>query len=202
MPAPSYRDYKLPHGRHGLRRSEVVENQRWRLIGAASEVLAERRVTGITSRLVAHRAGVSSETFYEHFEGVDDVLIAAFANAAQLLVELVGAAHSASAEPHDACQKALSSALSLAAKEPGLGAVMRTEVAVAIPGVMNEWEQLLARLDKIGRGSEDGVGQKDSVAGAIALAIERVEVNTAGAAANLSRDLASVLGRRLKAAPT
>ena len=53
----SFRDHRLPPGRHGLSREEVVESQRWRLLGAVAEELAESGHVRTTSTRVARRAG-------------------------------------------------------------------------------------------------------------------------------------------------
>jgi DNA-binding transcriptional regulator YbjK len=193
-PVP-FRDYRLPRGNHGLSRAQVTENQRWRLIGAASEVLAEERILGVTSRLVARRAGVSSHTFYEHFEDVDDVLAAAFANAAQLLVESTGAAFAAHEDPEGAWGAALSAALAAGADEPGLAALMRIELAVAVPAVAAERERLLRRLaalpDAIGR-RRSGPGCRWAVTAALALGVERLQTGEVMSAAETA-DLAPLL---------
>jgi AcrR family transcriptional regulator len=189
MPAPSFGDYRLPRGNHGLSRAQVVENQRWRLLGAASEVLAERRLAGVSSRLIARRAGVSSHTFYEHFEDVDDVLAAAFANAAQLLVESTGAAFAAHEEPEAAWGAALSVALAVADEERGLAALMRPELAVAVRAVAAERRQLVGRLVAFEGNDRRGTAESASVAGALALAIEKLE--------NALPDDGSLSGREL-----
>ena len=153
----------------------MAENQRWRLIGAASALLAERRLTGLTSRAIACHAGVSSHTFYEHFESVDDVLGAAFANAAEVLVELVGTARSVSDGDGGACEQAISSAVSLGRREPGLAALMRTELAVGVEAVRIERERLLTRIDHSGRALDREGPSRIAAASALALAVERLD---------------------------
>jgi AcrR family transcriptional regulator len=73
----SFRDHRLPPGRHGLSRQEVRESQRWRLLGAVAEELAESGHVRTTSTRVAKRAGVSPATFYNHYENVGTCLLAA-----------------------------------------------------------------------------------------------------------------------------
>lgn len=48
---------------------------RERILRAAVEVVAKRGMDKATVRLVIARAGVSSRTFYEQFEGLDDRLV-------------------------------------------------------------------------------------------------------------------------------
>jgi AcrR family transcriptional regulator len=198
MSPPSFRDYRLPRGNHGLSPAQVAENQRWRLLGAASEVLAERRLLGLTSRLIARRAGVSSHTFYEHFDDVDDVLAAAFANVARLLVESTGTAFAAHEDPMGAWDAALSAALAVGAREPGLAALMRIELAVAVPAIGAERERLLGRLAALAGGHGRG-GRRPSTSGdrlatgaVLALGVERLEAGSAE-----SRDAAAELAALL-----
>jgi AcrR family transcriptional regulator len=185
---------RLPPGRHGLSPAEVTADQRRRLTRAASALLAERRLTGLSSRRIARRAGVSSHTFYEHFESVDDVLIAAFADAAQLLVEVVGAGCAADGMPDRARLGALGAALALGADEPGLAALMRVEVAVAIPEVGAERERLVGRLGALPRGRDTFGRREVAVAAALALAAEWLEHGATKGADRSSGELASLLG--------
>jgi AcrR family transcriptional regulator len=193
MPPPSFGEYRLPRGNHGLSREQVAENQRWRLLGAASELLAEGRLAGLSSRLIARRASVSSHTFYAHFENVDDVLAAAFANAAKLLVAATGAAFAAHGDPEGAWGAALSSALAAGTAEPGLAALMRIELAVAVPAVGAERECLLGRLAALpASGAASGNGRAGP-AGALGLAVDQLEGGNADATGAFSRELATLL---------
>jgi AcrR family transcriptional regulator len=193
MPAPSFRDYQLPRGRHALGAEQVAANQRLRLIGAASDLLAEGRLLGLTSRRIARRAGVSSQTFYEHFENVDALLTAAFANAAQVLVELIAGACGGIAESDELMRKAVAAAISLGDEEPGLAALFRVEVGVAIPEVGAERERLVARLVALASGRRDGSHMRGRVAAALMLAGERFEEYAAGTASALPGELGSLL---------
>jgi AcrR family transcriptional regulator len=193
MPPPSYRDYRLPRGNHGLSRAQVAENQRWRLLGAASELLAERRLAGLTSRLIARRAGVSSHTFYEHFDNVDGVLAAAFANAAQLLVELIAGDCASTAEHREQVYGALEVAISLGAMEPGLVALFRVEVAVGIPEVGAERERLLARLDALAAARGTETHRRSAIAGAFSIAVEWLGGNAPGTTDSIAGELTPLL---------
>jgi AcrR family transcriptional regulator len=178
---PSDRYRRLPGGRHRLSRAEVAEDQRRRLIAAAGDVLAERRIGGLSARLIARRAGVSNYTFYEHFESVDAVLGASFAVAAQLLVGMVTGA-CAEGPRGDNIERALASALGLCLQERGLAALMRLEVAVALPGVAEARRQLSWRLAALltapGGAGEAAVRAKTgplAVEGALALGLDQLD---------------------------
>jgi AcrR family transcriptional regulator len=191
---PGYGDYRLPRGRHGLSREEVTANQRLRLIGAASELLVEERLEGLTSRAIARRAGVSSHTFYEHFTDVDDVLTASYALASRLLFETLAAA-CAEGEGPSGRREALSAALSLGAEEAWLIALMRIELAVAIPGVAADRERLTRWLRALLGGSESegsGRGLDAALAAALAVGVDRLDAERT-AAAGIVAELGSLL---------
>ena len=117
--APHFAAHKLPPGRHGLSREHVAENQRWRLLGAAAELLAEGGYRSLTTHKVAACAAVSFHTFYVHFRGLDDCLRAAF----EAAVKAVGR----SARP--------AGAVELLAGDPALAALFGVEVRAAVPAV-------------------------------------------------------------------
>ena len=194
MPPPSYRDYRLPPGRHGLGAEEVAANQRWRLIGAASEVLAEKRLLGLSSRLICRRAGVSNHTFYKHFHDVDDLITVAFANAAEILVDTVADGCMAGADHDRRTERALAAALTLGAEERALASLMRLEIAVAIPAVGAERERLVARLAALVPGRDKPVlRRKTEVASAFGVAITQPESRTPREASALPAELARLL---------
>jgi AcrR family transcriptional regulator len=194
MPPPSFRDYRLPSGRHGLTPAQVAENQRLRLIGAGSDLLAEGRLPGLTSRLICRRAGVSGHTFYEHFANVDALLVAAFANAAQLLVELIAGACTGRADRGERIQKALAAAVCLGGEEHGFAALFRIEVAVAIPEVGAERERMLARLSALAAGRRPETDRCTAIAAAFALAVDQLEGKALGATASIGGELTALLG--------
>ena len=85
---------QLPRGRHGIPREEVLASQRGRMLVAMTEAVAERGFAKVTVADVIRRAGVSRETFYQHFSDKDDAFLAALDGAAQLLagrlVDVIG----------------------------------------------------------------------------------------------------------------
>jgi AcrR family transcriptional regulator len=59
-------------------RAEVGEIQRARLIGALTELVAERRAGGVSVARIVARSGVSRRTFYEHFTDRESCFLEAF----------------------------------------------------------------------------------------------------------------------------
>jgi AcrR family transcriptional regulator len=85
----AFSDFRLPPGRHGISPEAVAENQRWRLLGAAAEVLAERGHVNTTSTRVSKVAGVSPATFYRHFDDIGACLLASYEAAAGCVWDIV-----------------------------------------------------------------------------------------------------------------
>ncbi len=81
----------LPKGPHALSREQVAESQRERLKRALTELLAEGGYSKVTIGELAKRAGVSRATFYEHFDGKQECLIAAYDDFADGLLQAIGA---------------------------------------------------------------------------------------------------------------
>jgi AcrR family transcriptional regulator len=118
--------FKLPRGRHGLSRQHVAESQRWRLLGAAAELLAEDGYLNLTAHKVAYRAAVSSQTFYAHFENLDDCLTAAFEAGARSLES-----------------GTVVEALALTAREPLLAPLLSLEARAAVPAIAEAFAGLV-----------------------------------------------------------
>jgi AcrR family transcriptional regulator len=68
---------RLPRGRHGLSRSEVVQSQRGRIFYAMAEVMAQKGYAATSVSEVLRTAGVSRETFYQQFSSKEDCFMSA-----------------------------------------------------------------------------------------------------------------------------
>ncbi len=69
---------RLSPGRHGIPADLVRAHQRRRLLEAAAVALAEQGYGRLTAARVTELAGVSSRTFYQHFEDLWACLLAAY----------------------------------------------------------------------------------------------------------------------------
>jgi AcrR family transcriptional regulator len=78
---------RLPRGRHGLRRDEVVAAQRARMMRGMAEAMAEAGYVGTTVADILERSGVSRETFYQQFASKVDCFMAVFDTAASILFD-------------------------------------------------------------------------------------------------------------------
>src|ERR1700676_4290834 len=82
---------RLPRGRHGLPREQVLASQRGRCLAAIAEAVAEHGFARATVADVIRRAGVSRETFYEQFADKEDCFLAALDAGANLLLAILAA---------------------------------------------------------------------------------------------------------------
>jgi AcrR family transcriptional regulator len=80
---------RLPRGRHGLSREEVVSSQRARILLAMAEVMAEKGYVATSVSHVVSRAGVSRETFYQQFDSKQDCFLHALQSADGMLEALL-----------------------------------------------------------------------------------------------------------------
>ncbi len=83
---------RLPRGRHGLPREQVIASQRERILVATAEAMAENGYIGTSVAAILKRAGVSRETFYEQFRSKEDCFEAAYQRAVQLLLDRIAEA--------------------------------------------------------------------------------------------------------------
>jgi AcrR family transcriptional regulator len=137
--------YKLPRGRHGLERAEVRLSQRWRLLAAAGELLAEEGYVPMTTAGVARRAAVSSSTFYEHFDNLDGCLAAAHENAVAAVLGRIDEA----CDGDDVLGQrgdAMAAMLALLYGEPAFAALLGSEPAAAVAAIASMRERLIAHL--------------------------------------------------------
>ncbi len=80
---------RLPPGRHGIPADLVRAHQRLRLLEAAAAAVAEQGYGRITAARVTELAGVSSRTFYQHFEDLWACLLAAYETESGRLCEQI-----------------------------------------------------------------------------------------------------------------
>jgi AcrR family transcriptional regulator len=97
-PAPA----RLPRGRHGLSREEVVESQRARLLRAMADAVADKGYAATSVADVIARAGVSRETFYEQFSSKEDCFLDTYDKAGAILLTRIAGTQGEEGTPQDA----------------------------------------------------------------------------------------------------
>ena len=125
---------QLPPGRHGLSREEVARSQRERILRAIAEAVSEKGYVMTSVADVLGRAGVSRETFYEHFANKQECFLAAYDACADVLLESVqDAVRSAPATDGIAerLERLLARYLEVLAKEPAIAHTFLVDVYAA-----------------------------------------------------------------------
>jgi AcrR family transcriptional regulator len=141
---------QLPRGRHGLSREEVAASQRGRMLEACFRVVAEKGYTRFTVADVLTAAGVSRETFYEHFRDKEDCFLAAY----ELSVEAVLAAmrHAdpgGDGDPLDRYEEMMRGYLELMAREDGYARVFLVDVYAAGERALVRRREVLGRFTEV-----------------------------------------------------
>jgi AcrR family transcriptional regulator len=156
-PAP----LRLPPGRHGIPADLVRAHQRLRLLDAAAAALAEQGYGHITAARVTELAGVSSRTFYQHFEDLWACLLAAYESAAgQLCEEIEGACQAlveergsiAAADRGGRARAGIAAALGTLAAAPDVARLLSAEPPPQVAALAAARRDLVERLGALLRG--------------------------------------------------
>jgi AcrR family transcriptional regulator len=152
---------RLPPGRHGIPADLVRAHQRLRLLDAAATALAEQGYGRLTAARVTELAGVSSRTFYQHFEDLWACLLAAYENEAGLLCEEIEGSCAAPAESRGPVAEAdrigraragVAAALRFLAAEPAVARLLSAEPPPQIAPLSAARRDLVERLGAMLRG--------------------------------------------------
>jgi AcrR family transcriptional regulator len=141
---------RLPPGRHGIPADLVRAHQRQRLLEAAAAALAEQGYGRLTAARVTELAGVSSRTFYQHFEDLWACLVAAYEAGAGMLCTEIERAHGARA--------GVAAALGFLAAEPAVARLLSAEPPPQIAALAGARRDLIERLGAMLRGALDDLG--------------------------------------------
>jgi AcrR family transcriptional regulator len=154
--APAHEDPpRLPPGRHGIPADLVRAHQRLRLLEAAAGALAEQGYGHLTAARVTELAGVSSRTFYQHFEDLWACLLAAYeTGASRLCEEIEGACTAliekrgpiAEADRHGRARAGIGAAIGFLAAEPDIARLLSAEPPPQIAALAAARRDLVERL--------------------------------------------------------
>jgi AcrR family transcriptional regulator len=134
---------RLPPGRHGLPADLVRAHQRQRLLEAAAAALAEQGYGRITAARVTELAGVSSRTFYQHFEDLWACLLAAYETDAARLCAAIEAACGGGA------QAGIGAAIEFLAIEPDVARLLSAEPPPQVNALAAARRDLVDRLGEM-----------------------------------------------------
>jgi AcrR family transcriptional regulator len=152
---------RLSPGRHGIPADLVRAHQRLRLLDAAATALAEQGYGRLTAGRVTELAGVSSRTFYQHFEDLWACLLAAYeSEASQLCEEIEGACVTlvetrgpiAEADRRGHARAGIGAALRFLAAEPDAARLLSAEPPPQITVLSTARRDLIERLGGMLRG--------------------------------------------------
>src|SRR4051812_25252510 len=130
---------RLPRGRHGLTREQVVGSQRERIFRAMAETMARKGYASTSVSEVLRTAGVSRETFYEQFTSKEDCFMAAFEAAVDSVLGSMGGARGD-------FSRALRAYLDALAADPAYARMLLMEVYAAGPAALQRRAELQERF--------------------------------------------------------
>lgn len=148
---------RLPPGRHGIPADLVRAHQRRRLIEAAAAALAEQGYGRITAARVTELAGVSSRTFYQHFEDLWACLLAAYESEAGTLCAVIEEAYATERDrglnrlpgqtsTAGAARAGIAAAIAFFASQPEAARLLSAEPPPQIVALATARRELIERL--------------------------------------------------------
>jgi AcrR family transcriptional regulator len=123
----------------------VEANQRWRLLGACAEVVAEGGYGALTIGSVSETAAVSKGTFYRQFDSLGDCVLATYEMASANALAATREGCESAANPGLALPAAVSSLLQLLAEEPALAHVLTDAALDDVQGLFPAREEFARR---------------------------------------------------------
>ena len=200
---------QLPRGRHGLSRDEVVRSQRGRMLRAMAEAVAEHGYAKTPVAEVLRRAGVSRETFYEHFANKEECFLAAYdAGVAIILAEMTAGDPEQDAQEPDLAarlDRVLDRYLTVLAREPAVARTFLVEVYAAGPAALARRVESQARFAQAiialvgAKTDSQRFACEAFVAAASSLVTQRVCAGTLAGAQDLREPLARFMRSTLEA---
>jgi AcrR family transcriptional regulator len=139
----------LPRGPHKLPRAKVVASQRGRLMRAMAEVMAEKGYVDTTVADVLKRARVSRETFYQQFTSKQDCFIAAYEQAARMVLTILEREAAAEGSALERFDRTIAVYLEALAAEPAFARLFMVEVYSAGAEVLERRAEIQRRFDEL-----------------------------------------------------
>jgi AcrR family transcriptional regulator len=125
---------RLPTGAHGIPADLVARNQRERLVAAAAEACAESGYAETSVADLAHRAGVSTATFYKLFANKHECVLEAHRDLlGRLLEEVDRACMAEEGELGAKVRTAIRTVLALLAADPPTARLLTVEIMALGP---------------------------------------------------------------------
>jgi AcrR family transcriptional regulator len=178
--SPDGQQATLPRGPHKLSRDQVVRSQRGRMLRAIAEAVSEKGYGDTSVADVLRRARVSRETFYQQFSSKQDCFIAAYEQAADIVLALLEHEASSPGTPLERFDRTVGVYLDALAAEPAFARLFMVEVYCAGERVLERREEIQGRfaallIDGFGaRGRTERFGCETLVAAIITMVTARL----------------------------
>jgi len=197
-------DYgRLPRGRHGIPKEEVLANQRERLLAATTAIFAEQGYSSLAVSAVTARAGVSRSTFYKLFDDKLDCVLAAQRRAVEALGQTIAWACAAEEDWARGVSRGVGAALAFAARFPGEARLViasnqvATEPALARQGLPAH-ERLVELLHdgsrrRPGARSPSGLAEQAAIGAAMSIVATSLAAEQVDGLAALKADLIEIV---------
>jgi AcrR family transcriptional regulator len=124
-----------------------------RILQALAEVAAESGYATATIEQIVKRAGMSASTFYEHFQGRDDAVLAAIDSASAQIVAAVLPAFRRNADWPQAVRAGFGAFFNLLATRPALARLTMVEIYAAGPAALERRDEALRPLEALWSGA-------------------------------------------------
>jgi AcrR family transcriptional regulator len=172
------------------------------MLRAVAEAVSEKGYARVTVADVISRAGVSRETFYEHFSDKEDCFLAALDEGARTLHEILGSAIAhAGDDPAERLQEMLKAYLNTFAGEPAFAKAFLIDAYGAGPTATERRLELQQRfvdlVAEIFRGSADRFACEAFVSAISAMVTSRVGRGRIEELPALREPLVGLVGRLL-----
>jgi AcrR family transcriptional regulator len=125
-----------PRSRHAL-------TQRQRIVRGAARVVVERGYDALSIPAISGAAGVSNQTFYEHFQSKRDAFLAAFQIMTEDVLRVAGAAFAAEGDRPEAVGAGLRALLSYVAEHELYARLAFFELPTAGPVALDQADRIL-----------------------------------------------------------
>jgi AcrR family transcriptional regulator len=190
---------QLPPGSHGIPPELVARNQRERLVAAVAEASAEHGYAETSVAELAHRAGVSTATFYKLFAGKRECALEAHRELLGRLLEEVDHACGGEDGWKARVRVGIHTALALLAADPPTARLLTVEVLALGPaGVARNTDAIEAFAERLRAGRGPGATPPGShaewalVAGIAMLVGKRVMASEAAGLLELEDELVAM----------
>ena len=186
----------------------VTAHQRLRLLAAMADAARRAGVRGVPTTRVTELAGVSSRTFYKHFEDLWDCALAAYVATSDRLCAAIEDACAECDPRQDPLDAGVEAALAFCAEEPEATQLLSAHAPLEASAIAAARRILISRLAAMlrrGRGSEGEAPQPPGlderlIDATFTFVASRISAGGSAQLADLAPELTTILSRPRRAA--